>query len=272
MRRFSWSTAFAKAAGVATLGVSVGCSGGMKDMSFKSDPKLKAPGGMAVTEDIKLAKSVKRKPTAPMLCDFADATLAGKNFRKAEDFYKQALEIDKNCDRAYAGLGRVLGEQERTAAALDILKTGLDRCPKSAAIWNEVGVAKAKRGDLKNATIALRNAVNYEPHNTLYKANLGNMLATVGDSEAAYEYLSQTMTAAEARYRIAGILYSQGHADQSRHQLETALRMDPKNRPAAEMFQAMVGGKPNEEIAALAANAMRDDSDVQQVGYTTPLK
>ena len=219
--------------------LSTGCSAfsQMGGMLAGKDKKSNTSIPKAEEQSIVKYMGEKANPTPKMMCDFAEMELNAKKFDKAEDLFRRALAADVKCEAAYVGLSKVCLAKNDTSGALSILNQAAQHCPNSAAIHNEVGVAKAKMTDFASAQKEMEKAVQIEPRNKLYVSNLAGVLASRGDFEKAFEAYSKVLSPAEANYKIAGLAQSQGKDEEGMRRLRLALIADPQYRPAMQAME-----------------------------------
>lgn len=193
------------------------------------------------------AEITKPKPTKPSpraLVDFGKVQASLGRFESAESLYRRALKLDKKYVPAYVGLAQVFMEQGQPEKALDILATAEKKSRRrDPLILNELAVIKAKLGDYDTAIEMLREALRDEPDNEVFTTNLAGIQAVVGNYDEAYRLYAVRLGPAEARYRVAGILFDQGKLAASRQQLEFALKVNPHHERSAAMLAHLAGGQ-----------------------------
>jgi tetratricopeptide (TPR) repeat protein/predicted AlkP superfamily phosphohydrolase/phosphomutase len=84
----------------------------------------------------------------------------------AEAAFRRSLEKAKNDEEKESGYGELSVLFQRRGGeveAREILKTGLDRLPNSAALWGMMGAAWGRAGDLERATSAYERSVALHP-------------------------------------------------------------------------------------------------------------
>jgi tetratricopeptide (TPR) repeat protein len=181
---------------------------------------------------LRIVDGKKEKPTAKMLVDFGYVQLSMDNATEAQNLFERALKLDKKNEGAFVGLAKaklVMGHPDQ---AVEILEAGLKRCPKSAPLWNEIGIAQTHLKQMDRAAEALEKAHQLDPDSDLYVSNLAGVLTVRGETEKAYKYYSQIMSAADAHVRIGEILGGQGRLPDSREHFRQAIEAEP-NHPRA---------------------------------------
>lgn len=200
--------------------------------------------GKLVDQQVKFDPPEKEEPTAKMLADFGNIQAAMTHYQQAEELFLRSLSLDAKFEPAYVGLSKVYQLTNRDEMAMQSLEAGLKKLPKSPPIWNEIAVLHSRQGNLPKAMAAAEKALKGDPQNTTYLANYGNMLALAGRIDQSHAVLSRCLAPADARFQIAGILYSQGNKDASRQQLRLALQTDPRHLKSAQAL-SQIDGNPN---------------------------
>jgi len=137
-------------------------------------------------------------------------------WNEAIAFFNQAIELERNNDVAYAGLGVCALMQGSDILAWDYFKQALSYNPENIrAIYGFVQLAY-KLGKLPELETALVNYLEYRP------ANLSML------------------------YSLAGCLYAQGKVDIAIEQLDKILIFDPENGLATELLNKIYLEHPDE--------------------------
>jgi Flp pilus assembly protein TadD len=172
------------------------------------------------------------KPTAKMLCDFGQVRASMGLYGDAGSLFERAIKAEPKNVNAWVGLAKVKMELGHPDQAIEKLQEGLVRLPKSAALWNELGIAYTKQEKYDEALGALEKACKFDGESNLYRANLAGVLVVRGEEQKAYKLYSQTMSEADARVQIARILGGQGKMTACQKQIELAIKADPTNEYA----------------------------------------
>jgi tetratricopeptide (TPR) repeat protein len=87
-----------------------------------------------------------------------------KRWKSAIDFYEKALELDENNTTAMNGLGYILADTgEDPGRALRLCRRAVDRKPQNAAYLDSLGWAYYKSGEIMEARIWTRRALDISP-------------------------------------------------------------------------------------------------------------
>lgn len=208
--------------------------------SAKKEKPPKPPSDMAmVQEEPLLAKDDTDPPSAKMYADFGYVRASMKQYSGAADLFERAIRTDPGYVEGYVGLAKMKMALGHPDQAIEAIKAGLKRHPKSAALWNEMGIAYAKFEKYQDAIEALEKANKFDPDEDLYQSNLAGVLAVTGKVDRAYKLYSRQMSAADAHCQIARIVGGQGNQDLCRHHVDMALKADPRH-PAAQSLLAQL--------------------------------
>jgi tetratricopeptide (TPR) repeat protein len=237
------------AAMAATLPIlaSVGCKGVPTKKSLSADEA--ASNGAIVQNEVTVSKPRKEKQTPKTKTDFAQLEVQMNHPEKAEKFYREAIELDAKYAPAYAGLAQLYHSKNQIEKAMEVVQTGLKKKPKASELWNELAMIKQTQKDPKAAIEAMRKAVEYSPDSDFYRTNLAGMLAYAGDYKESIALYSKVMPPAEARYKVAGAMYRNGHKSDSVAMLRSALLEDPNNQEIAKALSKLSMDSPIQQAA-----------------------
>jgi predicted CXXCH cytochrome family protein len=127
---------------------------------------------------------------------------------RAEEDLKAAITLDPEFVPAYVNLADIYRARGQDADAIRILRDGLARSPKSAALHHALGLAlvRAKRSD--QALQELAQATKLDPGNARFAYVYGVALHSAGRSDAAIAMLVQASAAHPANTDILQALAS----------------------------------------------------------------
>jgi Flp pilus assembly protein TadD len=95
-----------------------------------------------------------------------------KRFDDAVSAYRAAWDLDPTDEEAASGLSAALIDSRKTAEAEAILVKALEGSPKGASLWNNLGVARTRRGDYAGAVDAFQKAIGLDGNFEAARANL----------------------------------------------------------------------------------------------------
>jgi tetratricopeptide (TPR) repeat protein len=179
-------------------------------------------------------------------------------YDQARRAYQQALESDPNHLPAYQSLARLytaMGDHEHAVATY---RKGLQKHPRQAGLWFDLGMCHARHKEWLPAVEALRKAVELDPENRQYVNVLGHCLARAGRYEESLAFFRKTVGEARAHYNVARMLHHLNDNAQARQHLELALRADPKLAPAQQLL-AQLDGRAADGVEPAGHTESADD-------------
>jgi Tfp pilus assembly protein PilF len=207
-----------------------------------------------------VATAPKSKPGTPLKpeteCEFAETSLAAavdpnvvgperdRRLDSARQQFHHVLKRDPKNGRAMLGLSRVYAETGDREKAAQYLKQYFDGNPKDHKAAFDMAMVYGKKKEYDAAAAGCELALSIDPENREYRKTLGFFLALAGRADEAVATLThnRTMTEAQARHNIAGILDQMQQTDASKAQLRLALQSDPSYEPAKVMLTEMETG------------------------------
>ncbi|MBX3395291.1 MAG: tetratricopeptide repeat protein [Phycisphaerae bacterium] len=139
-------------------------------------------------------------PNDPLVrANYAELLMAGDRFAEAEQNLREALKAFPFDAAIAANLGRAVARQGRNADAESLLRAaaGLDYCDDACqanTLFN-LGILAHQSGRLDEARALYLSALKFRPARSDVRTNLGQILLSQGDSDAAI----REFTAAAAR-------------------------------------------------------------------------
>jgi tetratricopeptide (TPR) repeat protein len=113
-----------------------------------------------------------------------------EDFKRAETYFRQALERDPQNLGAQIGLGayhanvgsQTLDQQPAAhlAKAVELLQEVVRRQPGNSGAWHYLGLAQKNRGDLQDAIDSFERSIELSPSNAGGHAHIGNALVRLG--------------------------------------------------------------------------------------------
>ncbi len=178
--------------------------------------------------------------------------------------YSLALRQEPKSSEAETGIGRCLLRRNAIEAEQAFAAAVADD-PGNAAAQNDLGIARALRGNLNGAVQPLQQALLLEPGTVSTEVNLGLVLALNGNAGDALQYLGPLAVTPDATPRIradyALALVGNGQMDQARQvlsadlppgQVQNALdQYQGLTRQAAQSENTPANGSAGEHFAEL---------------------
>ncbi|MFQ6069552.1 MAG: tetratricopeptide repeat protein [Candidatus Aminicenantales bacterium] len=119
-----------------------------------------------------------------------------KNFDKAEDYLRKAVEIDPESGEALNYLGYMLVERgNKLKEAINFIKRALAVEPDNGAYLDSLGWAYYKIGNFKGAEIYLRQAIQKLKDDPVINDHLGDLYFRLGKRDKALSYWKKALVA-----------------------------------------------------------------------------
>ena len=129
--------------------------------------------GMAKEAERELSEAVKLAPNEAGVWEALGRLLADqKRFDEAAAAYRSAYQIDPASEEAASGLAAALIDAGKPAEADAVLVKAVEASPKGTSLWNNLGVARARRGDYSGAVQAFQKAIDLDGNFEVARTNL----------------------------------------------------------------------------------------------------
>lgn len=138
--------------------------------------------GMAREAEKELSEAARLSPREAQVWEaLAHLLRDQKRFDEAAAAYRSAYELDPASEEAASGLSVVLIEAGKTEDAEAVLVKAVEASPKGASLWNNLGVARTRRGNYSGAVEAFRKALDLDGNFEIARTNLARaeQLATI---------------------------------------------------------------------------------------------
>ena len=137
--------------------------------------------------------------------------------------------------------------------------------------YNEIGIAALQDGKYEAAVEAFVKAVEKEPKNAVGYINLGNVFASLGDSEKAEPFFQQAITldeeAGTALYGLANLYFNKERYEEAAKLYEKSIRKGVEEADAYFMLGRSLERTDNAKLALpylqRAAELAPDDLEVR---------
>lgn len=178
---------------------------------------------------------------------FATARLSEQsgNPKKAEEYYRRALQLDSRHYESLFGLARLLDRQGRLKEATEYYRRAAQVRPNSPGVFNDLGICFARRQMPAESLGALRQAIALSPSSPLYRHNIATVLVQMGESDAALEQLRAVHDEATAHYNLGYLLQKKGDRQTATAHFAQALRVRPNFAEARAWLDALGGAPPS---------------------------
>ena len=173
---------------------------------------------------------------------FYHARGSKEDYRKAIDFYREAVRLDPRYALAWTELSiswmnlsrKFLNGQEAQdayAQALAAAQSALALDPKLAAAHTARGLVLESNFDWKGAEAEFRRAIELAPHDDAPKATLADLMATLGHPEQAVglarEELKSDPLCASCYHWLASYLSALDRLDEAEQAIRKAIELQP---------------------------------------------
>jgi tetratricopeptide (TPR) repeat protein len=160
-------------------------------------------------------------------------------YDQAQKAYQQALQIEPNNPDALIRLARLhngMGDQARAVAAYH---KAIQRLPKQAALWYELGMCHARQKEWEPALESLRQAALLEPDQKVYGRAFAFGLARTGRFDESWTAFAKVDGEAMAHYNLARMLHHMEKDELSKWHVLAALARQPNLTSARALLAAL---------------------------------
>lgn len=196
-------------------------------------PKAKTPAPAATLAPPRINKA------SLNLNEQGAAAMQAKDFPKAEDLFRQALEIDsKNITAVFNLAGAYLMNRKQTAA-IELLSKYIEDYPNDPGLYSRLGEAYFSNKDLANAEMSFRKTLEFFPE----YPGAATKLATIYSLEQKLpEAEKMFLVAVEQDPRngdllanLAGIFLANNKPEEAVNTAKRALQV----KPSSEVYETM---------------------------------
>lgn len=173
-----------------------------------------------------------------------NALLQRQDFERAENRFRQALDLDPQSAQARSNLGLVLALLHHPEEGRRELEQAIALAPNLALAYNALGLTDLEEGRVGEAASAFKQAIAINPQYAEAKNNLGTLYVKSGDTAQAialFEQAAEDSPHYPQSYLNWGlVLASEGNVTRAQALLEKALRLSPdlaQARQALYMLQ-----------------------------------
>ena len=197
-----------------------------------------------------------------------------QNFEAAKAEYDRALHIDPAYLPALLGYAHLLDTQKEFAEADKYYEKASKKHPEVAAIYNDWGMSKQRRGKLEESAKLLTKATQLQPEKQLYRNNLAMVLVVMHRPEEAYRELAAIETPAVAHFNVAALLHRAGDDQMAAYHFAEAAKEDPKWEQARQWSERLggMGAPPASNAAAVASDIHAPPPDPQPDPAAAPYR
>ncbi|NXC13545.1 TMTC1 protein, partial [Corythaeola cristata] len=166
---------------------------------------------------------------------------------------------------AYSSLASLLAEQERLKEAEEVYKAGIENCPESSDLHNNYGVFLVDTGAPERAVSHYRQAIHLSPTHHVAMVNLGRLHRSLGqnkEAEAWYKRALKVSRKAESLSPLGALYYNTGRYEEALQVYREAASLQPSNkeiRLALAQVLAMMGR--TKEAEKMTNHILNEDAE-----------
>jgi Tfp pilus assembly protein PilF len=129
--------------------------------------------GQAAEAERELTEASRLSPNDPIVwCALGHLREDQKRYDDAVAAFRAAWNLDPVGEEAASGLSAALLDSGKPEEAETVLVKALEGSPKGASLWNNLGVARTRRGDYPGAVDAFQKAIGLDGNFDAARANL----------------------------------------------------------------------------------------------------
>jgi len=162
------------------------------------------------------------------------------NTDTAENYFKSAIVLGPALVQAYVNLADLYRSQQRDEEAEQILQLGLQKAENKAPLHHALGLNLVRQGNLPEALVELKKAVDLAPNEARYDYVYGVALQSSQGYPAAIKYLEQAHKRHPADlsilFTLASFSYENEDINPARMYAEKLLVLAPQHQGAQQLL------------------------------------
>lgn len=183
-----------------------------------------------------------RSPTSTMALQLASVYATVGDWKTAEDWYREALDLHPGSPEARAGLVRALYAQDRGGLAEEVAHRFLIFSEEHAELQLMRAEVALRSGIPRNGLVDARTARDAMPHSPWAHAVTGQILWELGESGEAIEHLQEALRIhpydATVRKVLSACLLDVGRSAESVRILAPLARLMPEDEDIQTRYEA----------------------------------
>jgi len=175
-------------------------------------------------------------------------------YDKAIEYYRKAIELDKNYATAWYNLGIALAKSEKFDQAEQAYLTALKIKTDYAPTWFSLGALYGRMNQNDKAIDAYVKAISFRPNYRKAQLNLAVRLTFKGQYHRAIslyqEVLKKDPSYAMAWINLGALHYDLNNLDEAEKELHNGMELEPENITALK-YMALIQAKKGEYSQAI---------------------
>ena len=148
-------------------------------------------------------------------------------FGDADAQYQLALHENPNCLSALLGYAQLKDRLNKPNEAMQLYQRAIKAYPEDASVYNNFGIYHAKHQKLDDAVAMMRQAIQLDAKNPLYRNNIATVLVDQGKVQEAFRQLREVNGEAVAHYNLGYLLNKKGQQQAALQHFIQAVNADP---------------------------------------------
>ena len=165
-------------------------------------------------------------PSLEVCIEQARALYCKKEFERAEEVLKQALDLDSVSQKALLLLGEVYYAQNKKDSCISIIER-LDYDSKNPELLNFIGLINTYQQKYKEAIKNFNTAIKLNRSNSVYYFNLANLYFKQGEMNFAKKYYNLAIALSPENpnyhFALANLYYTEKHYKKALEELDERL-------------------------------------------------
>uniref|UniRef100_A0A8B9L0H3 Transmembrane O-mannosyltransferase targeting cadherins 1 n=1 Tax=Astyanax mexicanus TaxID=7994 RepID=A0A8B9L0H3_ASTMX len=176
---------------------------------------------------------------------------------EAEAMLKESIRFGPQFADAYSSLASLYADQKRVSEANEIYTKGIENCPDSSDLHNNYGVFLVDTGDSEGAAVHYQHAVRLKPSHYVAMVNLARLLRSSNGSKEAelwYKRALQVVRKVDILTPLGALYYNTGRYEEALQLYREAAALQPENSDiwlALAQVLAMAGSSKEAEKMTL---------------------
>lgn len=186
-----------------------------------------------------ISLSVPAEPSADLHVAVARMAENSGDLGKAEQHYREALNLEPKNAAALMGYAHMLDRQGKLAQATKLYRMAVETEPNNPTAHNDLGICYARQGNLNQAVASLEKAIELHPKRARYRNNLATVLVQMEQVDAAFDQLSAVHPKAVAYYNLGYLLQKDGNKRGAARMFQEAISLNPSFGEARMWLQRL---------------------------------